>query len=87
MPPWQSLREKFKRLKPTHQLGFHGNGHASHGEEGEDGLVQALVLKEVSREVNREEVTLGAHTGHMPEDDVSFTYRKLTPAEHDAIYT
>lgn len=50
-------------------------------------MVKALVLKQVSREVNREEITLGAHTGYMPECNLSFTYYKLTTAEHDAVYT
>lgn len=44
------------------------------------------MLKEVSREINREEIALGAHAGHMPERNVRLTYYKLTPAEHDAVY-
>lgn len=71
----------------THHLGFHGNGHASHGEEGENGLIKALVLKEVSRKVNREEIALGANIGYMPECDISFTNHKLTATEHDAVHT
>lgn len=76
-----------KSFALTHHLGFHGNGHASHWEEGEDRLVEASVLKEVPREVNREEVTLGAHTGHMPECNISFTDDELAATEHDAIHT
>ena len=71
----------------TYQLGLHGNSHASHGEEGEDGLVEAVVLKEVSREVDRDEVTLGAHVDHVPEGDISLTHHKLAPTEHNAIHT
>lgn len=70
----------------THHLWLHGNGDACHGEEGEDRLIKALVLKEISREVNREEIALGAHAGHMPERNVRLTYYKPTAAEHDAIY-
>lgn len=49
-------------------------------------MIKTLVLKEVSREVNREEVALGTHTGHMPEGNICLAYCKLTPTEHDAIH-
>lgn len=71
----------------TNQIGLHGNSYGSHGEEGEDRLIDALVLKQISREIDREEVTLGSHIGHMPEGHVCLTHDKLTSAEHDAIYT
>lgn len=71
----------------TQQLGLHGNCQASHGEEGEDGLVKAVVPKEVSREVDRNEVALGAHIDHVPEGDISLAHHKLAPAEHDPIHT
>lgn len=45
------------------------------------------MLKEVSHEVNGEKIILGAYTGYVPERNISFTDYKLTPAEHDAIYT
>lgn len=78
--------KKFK-FSLTYHLGFHGDGHAGHGEQGEDGLVEALILKEVSREVNGEEVALGAHVRHVPEGDVGFAYHELSPAEHVAVHT
>lgn len=44
-------QNKFK-IHLTWHLWFHSDSHTSHGEEREDGLVEALVLKEVSSEVN-----------------------------------
>lgn len=49
-------------------------------------MIKTLVLKEVSREVNGEEVALGTHTGHMPEGNVCLADYKLTPTEHDAVH-
>lgn len=74
-------------LDLTDQLCLHGDRYGSHGEEGEDRLVKAFILKQVSGKINREEVTLGAHVGHMPEGDISLTHDELTSPEHDAIYT
>lgn len=71
----------------TNNLRLHGKSYSGHGKQGEDRLVEALVLKHVSSEVDGEEVTLGAHTGNVPEGHISLTHHKLTPAEHDAIYT
>lgn len=45
------------------------------------------MLKEVSREVNGEELFLGTHAGDVPEGDVRLTDGKLTLAEHDAVDT
>lgn len=45
------------------------------------------MLKEVSREVNGEELCRGAHAGNVPEGHVGFTDDKLTPAEHDAVHS
>lgn len=50
-------------------------------------MIKTLVLKEVSREVNGEEVALGTHAGHMPEGNICLAYCKLTPTEHDAVHT
>lgn len=49
-------------------------------------MIKTLVLKEVSSEVNGEEVALGAHAGHMPEGNICLAYYKLTPTEHDAVH-
>lgn len=75
---WFPLTENFR---------LHGDGQATHGEECEDRLVKPLMLKEVSCEVNGEEIFLGARAGDVPEGDVSFTDDKLTLAEHDAVHT
>lgn len=77
----------FEAFPLTYNLRLHGDGQATHGEECEDRLVQPLMLKEVSREVNGEEVCRGAHAGNVPEGHVGFTDDKLTPAEHDAVHS
>lgn len=74
-------------LPLTYDLGLHGDGHAAHGEEREDGLVEPLVLEEVAREVNGEEVFLGAHAGNVPERHVGFADDKLTLGKHDSVHT
>lgn len=48
--------------------------------------MEAFILKQVSSEVDGEEVALGSNVCHVPEGDIGLTHDKLTLAEHDAIY-